>query len=402
MKPYILLLPILSFPLCAIDTSLLSSEKKAYYEQQENQINAGYEKLRYDWISPLTLKGSNTYEKSAALGLHDTRQNLSAGIAQDIFRSGGITYSIDYANAKKKADTIGMEKEISLLNQQLVSSVLNYRKNTLLLQQSDLKLKNAYIEVFLKQKQYEAGDIDITLLNNALMNRSIELKNNASIQFALSQQKFEAAKFSDHFIDSINLPILTLNKKETFLKEGWDIRYAQAQSQSNELQYKQIKSSYLPKLTLIGDMGLQRYTSYDLSNSNYQGNYYDMGLQLSIPLTYNSSAAIQEAQSAYLKQQSQIADSKRQMDALYEQSLSHIASYQHIIDITKDNLKFYEGLINATQSAVKAGFKAGYDLQTLQNTNAIEALEININEINIQIELSTLHYLMHPSQENSL
>lgn len=398
----IFIFSLLSSAVVAGDISLLSPEKQRYYEQQQQQINAGYERLRYDWLSPVTLKASNTYEKSASLGIHDSRQNISAGIAQDLFRSGGITYTIGYAEAKKQADNIGMHKDIAAINQQFINTVLNYRKNILLLEQSEIKLKNDKIEIFLKRKQYEAGDIDITLLNNALMNQSSELKNNTSIRYTLSQLHLEAIKYSDHPIEGTELPIFTLIQKNDFLEEGWSFRYSQAQSQSSAQQYGQTKSSYLPKLTLIADTGVQRFDASELSTTNYRGNYYDMGLQLSMPLTYNSTATIQEAQSLYLKQQAEAADIKRQMGAQYEQSLVRIDSYKRVIAITKDNLKFYGELIDATNAAVNAGYKAGYDLQTLQNTQSIEELELKINEINIQIELATLYSLTRHSQELTL
>ena len=384
------------------DTSLLSPEKQRYFEQQQRQIDFGHDKLRYDWLSPVTMKSSGTYEKSAASGVHDKRYNLSAGIMQDLFRSGGITYAIGYADAKHEADTIGLQRDISDSSQQLFNAVLNHRKNTLLLEQSELKLKNSKIEIFLKQKQYEAGDIDITFLNNALMSQSSELKNNTAIRFTLAQQRLEAAKLSDFPIDSIALPTFTLTQKEDFLEEGWNIRYNKALSESAAQQYGQVKSSYLPKLTLIADAGLQRLDAHEIPASNYTGNYYDTGLQLSIPLTYNASASTQEAQAAYLKQQALSADTKRQMEAQYEQSIAHIESYRHLIAITEENLAYYGTLIGATKAAVDAGYKAGYDLQTLQNTRSIEELEIKINEINIQIELSSLHWMMRHPQEKPL
>lgn len=397
--PYILLPILFSSLIYGEETSLLSPEKQNYYEQQQRQIDAGSEKLRYDWISPLNFKASNLYEKSSA-GTHDTRQSISAGIAQDIFRSGGITYAIGYADAKKEADTIGMQKEIAGIHQELITAILSYRKNALILEQSEIKLKNAKIEIFLKRKQYEAGDIDITLLNNALMNQSSELKNNTAIRFALANQRLEAAKLSDRSIDTIEFPLFSLTQKEAFLEEEWNIRYAHSLAQSTAQQYGQTKSAYLPKLTLIADAGVQRYDSREFAD--YRGNFYDMGLQLTMPLTYNASASIQEVQSTYLKQQAQTADIKRQMDARYDQSMAHIESYQRVIAITKETLKFYNELTNATKAAVDAGYKAGYDLQTLQNTCLIEELEIKINEINIQIELSALHFMMRHSQKEPL
>ncbi len=383
------------------EQSLLSPEKQNFFKQQQQQIDATYEKLRYDWLSPINLKASSIYEKSASFGgAKDTRQSLSASMAQDLFRSGGITYSIDYAHANKEANSLALSKDIAAINQQLMNAVLTYRKNEIALKQSDLKLKNAQIEIFLKRKQYEAGDIDITFLNNALMNQSNELKNNTALRYALAQQKFEAAKFTDLSIDSLSVPLYTLSQKETFLDEGWNIRYAKALSQSAAQQYGQIKSSYLPKLTLIADAGYLRYDSYAAPTVDYRGNFYDAGLQLSMPLAYNASATSQEAQATYLKQQAQSADTKRQMNALYDQTVALVESYKQTIAITQNNLKYYDELLGATKAAVNAGYKAGYDLQTLQNTRAIEDLEIQINEINIQIQLSQLHHQMQHPQES--
>lgn len=384
----------------ADDTSLLSPEKQNYFQQQQHQIDATYEKLRYDWLSPINLNASSIYEKSASFWAEHTRKSLSAGIAQDLFRSGGITYAIDYAHAKKESDSLALGKEIAGISQQLMNAVLTYRKNEIALKQSDLKLKNAQIEIFLKRKQYEAGDIDITFLNNALMNQSNELKNNTSLHYALEQQKFEAAKLTDLPINSLSIPLYTLTQKETFLEQGWDIRYANALAGSAAQQYGQVKSSYLPKLTLIADVGYQQVDSQSAPAAGYRGNFYDAGLQLSMPLAYNASATSQEAQAAYLKQQAQSADAKRQMNALYDQTVALVESYRQTISITQNNLNYYDELLGATKAAVKAGYKAGYDLQTLQNTRAIEELEIQINEINIQIQLSQLHYQMQHPQES--
>ncbi|MCL4431738.1 MAG: TolC family protein [Epsilonproteobacteria bacterium] len=384
----------------ADDTSLLSPEKQNYFQQQQHQIDATYEKLRYDWLSPINLNASSIYEKSASFWAEHTRKSLSAGIAQDLFRSGGITYAIDYAHAKKESDSLALGKEIAGISQQLMNAVLTYRKNEIARKQSDLKLKNAQIEIFLKRKQYEAGDIDITFLNNALMNQSNELKNNTSLRYALEQQKFEAAKLTDLPIDSLSVPRYTLTQKETFLEQGWEVRYANALAGSAAQQYGQVKSSYLPKLTFIADVGYQQVDSQSAPSSGYRGNFYDAGLQLSMPLAYNASATSQEAQAAYLKQQAQSADAKRQMNALYDQTVALVESYRQTISITQNNLNYYDELLGATKAAVKAGYKAGYDLQTLQNTRAIEELEIQINEINIQIQLSQLHYQMQHPQES--
>lgn len=64
---------------------LLSPQKQDYYEFQQQQIDASYDKLQYDWLSPINLKASAMYETSAAFGSKDTRKSISAAIAQDLF-----------------------------------------------------------------------------------------------------------------------------------------------------------------------------------------------------------------------------------------------------------------------------------------------------------------------------
>ncbi|HEX5624065.1 MAG TPA: TolC family protein, partial [Sulfuricurvum sp.] len=98
----------------------------------------------------------------------------------------------------------------------------------------------------------------------------------------------------------------------------------------------------------------------------------------------------------------QAADTKRLMEASYEQKVALIENYRRLITIIRSNLHYYDELIRATEAAVKAGYKAGYDLQTLQNSRAIEELEIKINDLNIQIELAALYYQMRHPQEPSL
>ncbi len=386
--------------LYGLETQDLSPEKQSLFEQQRQEIDSSRDKLRYDWISPLTLKASSTYDQSAATDTHNRRESASAGIAQDLFRSGGITYAIGYADAKYHADLLGLRKDMASAKAQLTTAVLNYQKNRLLLDQSELKLKNYRIEIFLKRKQYEAGDIDITLLNNALMNQSNELKTNAVIRMNLSHQKYEAAKLSDRLIETIQLPRFTLVSKETFIEDNWDLRYTKAKSESAAQQYGQVKSAYYPKLTLLANAGTQQYRVRENRLLNYSGNFYDAGLQLSYPLTYNASAATQEAQAAYLKLHAQSADTQRQIEASYKQTLMRIENYDRLIAITHENLAYYDELLGATKAAVTSGYKAGYDLQTLQNTKAIEAAEIAINDLNIQLELAALHFMIQHPQEN--
>lgn len=116
---------------------------------------------------------------------------------------------------------------------------------------------------------------------------------------------------------------------------------------------------------------------------------------MSIPLTYNASATIQEAKSTSMEQIAQIYDKRRELSASYAQMIEKIKSYNTYIQIVLKNIALYDDLIAATQAGVNVGTKTGYDLKILKNSQSIEKLELDINRINIQIELAKLHFSLH-------
>jgi len=398
MKRNPFFLTLIPLSLLGVDTaSLLSPEKQTLLKYQQEIYESEHQKLRYNWISPLNLNAIYDYDKSAQGGYHSDTETLSASISQDIFRSGGITYQIKYADAKKQSETIRLQKDIALYNQQLFIALLNYRKNSVLLDQSRKRLENKGIEVFIKRQLYDAGKVDITELNNALMAKSVEQKSVASFKYSLAEQRYEIAKLSDINPENFPLPRFDLIGKEQFVDHQFDVEYSRAQADTLKNLSGVTGSRYLPTLSLNGDIGYRRYDPQELSG--YSGNYYSAGIQLTMPLTYNASATMQEAQSSYLKENATIADKKRELDAAYAQVIEKIQSYRETIAITSENLILYNDLLRAIEAGVNAGTKTGYDLQTLKNTKAIEELEITINEINIQILLAQLHFALNPSKE---
>ncbi len=392
------LLSGVSVPGWGDDFSLLSAPKHEVLRYEKENIDAEHEKLRTNWLSPINLNGSYSSAKSAQGGIHSDTRSVWASFSQDIFRSGGITYQIEYADAQKESRLIALQQTTAKLNGQIFNTLLSLKKSGYQLEQNNLRLKNKEIEIFIKRQLYDAGKVDITELNNALMDKSGELKSRAALRAAIAQYRLELSKNSDIDAETFALPAFVLSEKEQFLHNQFDIAYARSQSQTLLHRYDITQAGYLPTVALNGTLGYQNVDARELPN-DYRGQYYNAGITLSLPLAYNASATMQEARSAYLKENAQITDKTRENEALYRQSLELIASYEEVITITSDNLKLYDDLIQAVQSGVNAGVKTGYDLQTLKNTKAIEELEIQINRINIQIELAKLHFAITPSKE---
>jgi len=392
---------ILFFPMAvtaADNTALLSNEKQTLLQQQQNVYDSQHEKLRTNWIAPINLNASYEYDKSALGDYHSEMKSTSASISQDIFRSGGITYQIDYADANMQTNSVLLSKQIAALNQQLFTALLNLQKSLLQLEQSKLRLDNKEIEIFIRRHLYDVGKADITELNNALMTKSNELKTYATAKYTISEQRFEITKVSN--IDPGNFPIphFELILKEDFLQNQFDVQYARAQSNTLAKLYDVTRTNYLPSLALNGNIGYRSYAPKELSGS-YSGDYYSAGFSLTLPLVYNASSTIQEAKASYLQELAITADKRRELEATYRQSIEKIESYREYITITANNLFLYDDLIQATQAGVNAGTKTGYDLQTLKNSKKVEELEIKINEINIQIELEKLHFSLKTSKD---
>lgn len=396
MKPYTYILVWigigLSFAMAeAQETDLLSAQKQSVLREEQNRLEAEHQKLRYNWIAPLNLSGSYSLDKSAAGDDPSRVKELSASISQDVFRSGGITYQIAYADANLQTRQIALGQEIAGLNEQLYTALLTYRIRECELAQNAKQIENDDIEILIKRHLYEAGKADITELNNALMKKSAELKNATALRYEMAKQRLEIAKLSDIDPDTHVFPVFSLVEEEEYLQNRLDLRYARAQSRSYEYLYQLSETGYLPSVALKLNGGYREYDPRD-ALGGYEGSFYGAGLTLSVPLAYNASATIQEAKSTYLKQAADTADRERESKALYMQTLELIDSYRRNIEITSRTLSLYDGLIAATQAGVDAGSKTGYDLQTIKNSRAIEEYTIKINELNIQLQLAKLHF----------
>lgn len=381
----------------AEDTNLLSNEKKNLLHQQQKKYEAEHEKVRNDWIAPLNLGASYGYDKSAN-GMDGDMKKISASISQDIFRSGGITYRINYADAKKRADEIGLHQQIASLNEELFNALLNYKKKGYELEQSRHKLANHDIEIFIKRQLYDVGKADITELNNALMSKSSEEKNFVSIEYAMAKAKLDIKKLSDIDPDTYALYSFDLVDESEYIKNSLDLRHTRATGETYEQLYHATKSSYLPSVAVNGAFGYQDYSSKE-HLGGYNGDFYSAGISINIPLAYNSSAAKEEAKATYLKQTADALDKERMLKVSYMQSAELIKSYRHAIEISTKNLLLYHELITVIQTGVESGYKTGYDLQTIKNSKAIEESAIKINEINIELELAKLHFAANTNKE---
>lgn len=379
--------------LCTIiyakDDELLSQEKQKLLNEQKNEYEGASQKLKYNWIAPINIGASYSYDKNANDISSDVIKT-GASITQDIYRSGGIESQMAYANEYKNANSIKLKKDIASLNLELYTAILSYKKIEYELEQSKIKLKNHDIEVFIKQKLYEVGKSDITELNNALMNKITEQKINTTLEYNLKNKQVQILKISDIDPSSFEIGSFEFVNEDEYVKNSLDILYNNSQSKTYAHLYDITQSNYLPSVSINTQVGYMDYTPRGFSS--YNGGYYSAGIAINIPLAYNATYAKEEAKASYLKQVYIANDNMREKKTLYKQSQNLIQNYKNQIDITKKNIKFYDELISVLEAEVSNGTKSRYDLETIKNTKAIEEYNIDINKLNIELESAKLYF----------
>ncbi len=393
----IVLMSLLVAGLHGSEYELLSDEKQKLLQEQKNEYEQQSKLYEYDYISPLNLGASYGYDRSTT-HQSSSSSRASASISQDIFRSGGIDAQIGYAKAFKSSSEFKLKQDIADLNYSTYSALISYKRLELQKLQSEIKLANHDIEVFIKQKLYEAGKSDITELNNALMLRINQQKSDLDLKKSLSTLKEELRKISDADPDNFELVGFELIPKESFVGDNFAIKYDESQSRVYEEQLHLTQSKYLPRIYVDASGGyMKNHTPSDAKSRD--GSYYSAGAGVSMPLSYTASYDKEVKKIALLKQKYLVDDEKRALNSEYEIALLEMQNYKEQIEVIEKNMALYDDLIVALDAEVASGSKSKYDLQTIVNTKKIEQINIDLNRLDVELLLAKLYFSSNTHKE---
>lgn len=388
MSRVIILSLVLSSIMFANELEILQNDKKELRQIEKKVIQEKYEADKNEWIGTIDLK-SNIGKSRDFTDNQSSDMSRSAGLSfsQSIFESGGIEHSIAYAKEQLNSSLIAWENDNVLILQTIYETLLNIKKLNLQIEQSDYSLKNKDIELILKRIQYEAGKADIIDLNNAIMSKNNQEKENISLKNSLKEKKYELSKYTDLSADEIKIIDFNIIDKEKFLKDNLNIKYENSKVQLLNTSYKQLKSSYLPKVVLSSGVN---YLNNE--NDDYRTNG-SIGLNLSMPIfDITKDAKLQKSKLEVLKQKVNINDMQNELEYEYEQILTFIDTYENYEKTINNNLKLYEELIMVNKSSNDAGMTSDYDLEILQNTRKINEFDLIVNDINKKLQYSKLYF----------
>jgi len=387
MRFLALLIPFL------LSAKILSPLQESLLNNDTQKAVISGDKLKDSWINPINLQYK--YNRSTQTDEIQTTNQFSISINQPIFKSGAIWASIKYAKYLKLQNLQKTKLQKRTLIKQAYELLFNIHKLDISIQKQKLLIDNAIIDIQRKKEQFLSGVIDSSFLDNAIINKNNlelalkelisnkdELINNFKTLSNLDYKKVKLPHFKliskDKYLNNLNIQIA---KKEIKVKKA--------------LKYMNIGNSLL-SVNFIANYNHIK-TQYDKETPIYQNNinnFYNVGFSITIPLNVNTLKTIQESKIDYLKSTLNYKNTLLKEISNYKTIISKIKTIDNKIKVYKNTIDTYNSLIKNTKDNIKAGINTILDLRTLINSQKIQNLNIKSLDIEKEIELLNLYYLV--------
>jgi len=357
------------------------------YDLERNELES--DKLSKSWINPLILRYSQNHSTQFP-GTTTKTGNYSISIDQPIFRSGGIYYAIKYADAFRSANRTDIVLQRRSMIGDAVSILFELKKNALLQKKMIYQIKNDTIDIKQKQDSYNAGLLDSSFLDQAILKKSQDEATLLELKLALLELKQRFSLLSDKDPNTLKTPKLKLISKEKYKTEHLELKRDIFMAQEMEYTEGMTIAKYLPTVSLQG-----QYLDGDLnplwSSSGIKENYYNYGFSISMPLDVNSFTDVESSKVAKLRAKVQVLDRKETINEEYDWILNALSILDRKITLAKKDEKVYANLYRLTRDLSKAGEKTDLDVEVMFNSKQIRKLDQKIYEIEKQIQLLKLY-----------
>jgi outer membrane protein TolC len=369
--------------------SILSTNKALLFEYQFRSNELQSDILSKSWINPVTVRYGKDYTTRFKTGTIDTG-TFSVYIDQPIFRSGGIYYAIKYSGALRSAN----QAEITLQKRQMigdaVSTLFQLRRIRLEQEKMRYQIKNDTIDIQQKRDSYEAGLLDSSFLDQAILKKSQD--ETALLEMRLNEMELKQhfALLSDKTPEKLKLPKLKLIEKHHYTAENLELKRDKMHALEMNYKEKVTWAKYLPTFSLQG-----QYSNGDpsplFSNPNLNEAYYNYGFSVSMPLDINAFSDIELSKVEKLRAATAVLDRRETVSEEYD----WIRNSLHILDkkilLAQQDEKVYGNLYRVTNNLVQAGEKTALDAEVMHNSLQIRKLDQKIYSIEKQIQLLKLY-----------
>ena len=369
--------------------NILSKNKELLFDYDRKSNDLESDMLSKSWINPLTLR----YRKNYSTQFRDKTiktGNYSIMIDQPIFRSGGIYYAIKYSHALHDAN----EADLILRKRQMigdaVSILFNLKKNRLEQQKMRYLIKNDKIDIRQKRDSYNAGLLDSSFLDQAILKKSQDEARLLEYELNLLELKQRFSLLSDKNPNTLTLPSLKMISKRNYKDKNLELKKDILRAEQSSYNANVTTAKYLPTVSLQG-----QYLNGDLNplygNPMLREQYYNYGFSVSMPIDINSFTDIEASKVAKLRAATQVLDKKEQVIEEYNWIDNSLNILDKKIVLAKKDEKVYRSLFRLTKNLVEAGEKTSLDADIMQNSLQIRKLDQKIYKIDKQVQLLKLY-----------
>ena len=372
--------------------SILSENKELLfdYDFKSNELQSDI--LSKSWINPVQVRYGKDYTTRFKTGTVDSG-TFSVYIDQPIFRSGGIYYAIKYSDALRDAN----EAELKLQRRQMigdaVSILFNLKKNKLEQKKMRYLVKNDTIDIRQKRDSYDAGILDSSFLDQAILKKSQDEAILLEFELNYLELKQRFSLLSDKNPDKLRLPKLKMMSKKNYTQQNLELKKDVLRAEESSYNAKVTVAKYLPTLSLQG-----QYTDGDLNPlfagngpSNLNEAYYNYGFSVSMPLDINSFSDIEAAKVAKLRAATQVLDRKDTVKEEYQWIDNSLGILDKKIYLARKDEKIYKNLLRLTKDLAEAGEKTSLDADIMSNSLQVRKLDQLIYGIDKQLKLLKLY-----------
>lgn len=368
---------------------ILSDNKSLIFDYQFESNELESDQLSRSWLNPVMLQYRKNYS-TQFLDRTVKTGNFSITVDQPIFRSGGIYYGIKYSEALREGNIAELKLQKRQMIGDAVSILFNLKKTQLEERKLKYQIKNDIIDIRQKRDSYEAGLLDSSFLDQAILKRSQD--ETALLQLELNRMELHQrfSLLSDKNPKNLRLPTLKLISKEDYSNENLELKRDILRAQQSEYNQKVTWAKYLPTLSVQG-----QYIDGDLNplffNPTLQEKYYNYGFSISMPIDINAFSDIEASKVEKLKAAVDVLERKETVVEEYNWIRNSLGILDKKIALAQKDEKVYKNLFRLTKDLANAGEKTAFDADIMHNSLQIRKIDQQIYEIDKQVQLLKLY-----------
>jgi outer membrane protein TolC len=372
-------------------SNILSTNKELLfdYDMKSNELKS--DMLSKSWINPVQVRYGKDYTTRFRKGTSDTG-TFSVFIDQPIFRSGGIYYAIKYSGALRDANRAEIKLQKRKMIGDAVSILFSLKKNRLEQKKMRYLVKNDKIDIRQKKDSYDAGILDSSFLDQAILKKSQDEATLLELELNYLEFKQRFSLLSDRNPDRLKLPKLKMLTKKNYAQQNLELKRDVLRAEESSYNAKVTIAKYLPTLSVQG-----QYTDGDLNplfggqNSALEERYYNYGFSVSMPLDINSFSDIEAAKVEKLRAATQVLDRKDTVNEEYMWIYNSLHILDKKISLARKDAKVYKNLLRLTKDLARVGEKTTLDADIMSNSLQIRKLDQQIYRIDKQLKLLQLY-----------